>query len=74
MALALVVVENRLLKLLFFLLIPIRILLTFNLRQHIGGLLASHHGDARIGPHKKEAGIVSATTHAVIAGAEGAAD
>src|SRR5581483_4431320 len=45
-----------------------------DLRQHRGRLLAAHHRDARIGPHEDEARAVGAAAHAVIAGAEAAAD
>ena len=39
-----------------------------------GGLLAAHHGDARIRPHPQEPRRIGAAAHAVIAGAVGAAD
>ena len=45
-----------------------------HLRQHVGGLVAAHHGDARVRPHPEEAGREGAAAHAVIAGAEAAAD
>src|SRR5205814_7676582 len=45
-----------------------------DLAQHHGGLLAAHHGDARVRPHPQEARRVGAAGHAVIAGAIGAAD
>ena len=43
-------------------------------RQHAGGLLAAHDRDARVRPHPQEARVVGAAAHAVIAGAEAAAD
>ena len=42
--------------------------------QHLGGLLAAHHGDARVGPHEEQPGRVGATAHPVVARAERAAD
>src|SRR6185312_4880225 len=42
--------------------------------EHAGGLLTAHHADARVRPHPQEARRVRATAHAVIAGAEAAAD
>src|SRR5450830_1391533 len=42
--------------------------------QHGGGLLAAHDGNARVGPHPQEARRVGAAAHAVVAGAEAAAD
>ena len=42
--------------------------------QHRGGLLAAHHADSRIRPHPQESRRVGAPAHAVIAGAEAAAD
>src|SRR5690242_7981533 len=44
-----------------------------NRRQHRGGLLAAHDGDARIGPHPQEARPEGAAAHPVIAGAVAAA-
>src|SRR5579883_2526713 len=43
-------------------------------REHRRRLLAPHHRDARIGPHPQQARAIGATAHAVIAGAEAAAD
>jgi len=34
--------------------------------EHSGGLVATHHGDAAVGPHEQEARIVGATTHTVV--------
>ena len=42
--------------------------------QHAGGLVAAHHADAGVGPHPEQARRVGAATHAVVAGAERAAD
>ena len=42
--------------------------------EHAGGLLAAHHGDAAVRPHRQEARRIGAAAHAVIAGAEAAAD
>src|SRR5580658_1329285 len=43
-------------------------------REHGGGLLAAHDADPGIGPHPQEAGAIGPPAHAVIAGAETAAD
>jgi hypothetical protein len=42
--------------------------------EHRSRLLAAHHRDAGVGPHPQEARVVGATAHAVVAGAERAAD
>ena len=42
--------------------------------HHAGRLLAAHHGGAVVGPGEDEARIVGAAAHAVVAGAEAAAD
>ena len=42
--------------------------------QHGRCLLAAHHRDPGVGPHPQEARVVGAPAHAVVAGAEGAAD
>src|SRR6185312_2269892 len=42
--------------------------------HHAGCLLAAHYGDAAVGPGEDEARIVGAAAHAVVAGAEAAAD
>ena len=42
--------------------------------KHGGRLLAAHHRDARVRPHPEEARAVGAPAHAVVAGAEAAAD
>ena len=42
--------------------------------EHVGGLLAAHDGDPGVGPHPQEARGIAAAAHAVVAGAEGAAD
>ena len=42
--------------------------------QHAGGLLAAHDRDARVGPHEQHARRIGAAAHAVVAGAERAAD
>ena len=42
--------------------------------EHARGLLAAHHADARVRPHPQEARRVRAAAHAVVAGAEAAAD
>ena len=42
--------------------------------HHAGGLLAAHHGGAVVGPGEDEARVVGAAAHAVVAGAEAAAD
>src|SRR5690242_6828416 len=43
-------------------------------RKHGGRLLAAHDGDAGVRPHPEQARRVGAAAHAVVAGAEGAAD
>ncbi|MNT16741.1 hypothetical protein D3C72_1518570 [compost metagenome] len=43
-------------------------------RQHGSGLVAAHDGNARIGPHPHETRGKRAAAHAVVAGAEAAAD
>src|ERR1700735_3691300 len=43
-------------------------------RQYRGGLFASHHADPGIGPHPQEARLIGPPAHAVITGAETAAD
>ncbi len=45
-----------------------------DLRQHVRRLLAAHHRDPRVRPHPQEARPVGAPAHAVVAGAEAAAD
>ena len=45
-----------------------------HLREHRGRLLAAHHADAAVGPHEQEARLVGAAAHAVVPGAEAAAD
>src|SRR5450830_2158355 len=42
--------------------------------QHAGGLFATHHRDACIGPHPQKAWRKSASAHAIVTGAETAAD
>src|SRR5690606_9205131 len=42
--------------------------------QHAGGLFAAHDRYARIGPHVQHARAEGAAAHAVVAGAERAAD
>src|SRR5690606_17837451 len=42
--------------------------------QHAGGLLATRHAYAGVGPHPQETGAVGAAAHGVVAGAEAAAD
>ena len=42
--------------------------------HHAGRLLAAHHGGAVVGPGEDEARVVGAAAHAVVAGAEAAAD
>ena len=43
-------------------------------REHARRLFAAHDADARVGPHEEEARRIGAPAHAVIAGAERAAD
>jgi hypothetical protein len=45
-----------------------------HLCEHGGGLFAAHDGDAGVGPGEEEARGIGAAAHAVIAGAERAAD
>jgi hypothetical protein len=42
--------------------------------HHLGGLRRTHHGGARRGPGEDEARVEAAPAHAVVAGAEGAAE
>src|SRR5258708_19267002 len=42
-------------------------------REHGGGLLAAHHGDARVGPGPEKSRVEGAAAHAVVAGPEGPA-
>src|SRR3954447_16612157 len=42
--------------------------------QHDRRLLATHHGDARIGPHPEKARTEGASAHPIITGAIAAAD
>ena len=51
-----------------------RELIALHRGQHARGLLAAHHRDARVRPHPQEARLVGAAAHAVVAGAERAAD
>ena len=56
-------------------LLPLLLQLVFlDLDEHAGRLFAAHDGDAAVGPRKQEARLVGAAAHAVVAGAEGAAD
>src|SRR5882672_4146575 len=71
MALALVLLADRLLELLFLLLGGE---VALDRGEHAGRLLAAHDGDARCRPHPEEARPVGAAAHAVVAGAERAAD
>ncbi len=78
MALALVLFEDRLLDgrhlIVAEALAGALALLLLDLGEHPGGLFATHHGDARVGPHPEEARVVGAAAHAVVAGTEAAAD
>src|SRR5690606_19236049 len=49
-------------------------LFALDLYQHAGGLLGAHYADPRIRPHPQEAWVVGTAAHAVITGAEAAAD
>src|SRR5947207_385493 len=71
MALALVLVADWLLE---FLLLLFRGEISPHGSEYARGLLAAHDRDARVGPHPQHARTVGAAAHAVIAGAEGAAD
>ncbi|MNQ57944.1 hypothetical protein D3C85_721150 [compost metagenome] len=51
-----------------------RQLVAAHLHQHPGRLLAPHHRDAAVGPAEQEVGLIGAAAHAVVAGAEAAAD
>src|SRR4051812_26893647 len=42
--------------------------------QHRRGLLATHHADARVGPHPQEPGAIGTAAHGVVARAETATD
>src|SRR5215831_1022020 len=78
MALSIVLIADRLLERLFLFLAPGLATflqgITLHGGQHARGLLAPHHRDARIGPHPQQAWRIGATTHAVIAGTETAAN
>ena len=76
--LLLVLLDDGLLEALF-VLVGVRLagtlrLFALDLHQHARSLLRTHHADARVGPHPQKAWVVGAATHAVIAGAEAAAD
>src|SRR6185437_820209 len=77
-ALALILRADGRAKLLFFLRRPAFALgldiVAADLAQHHRRLLAAHDRDARIRPHPEKARAVGTATHAVIAGAIGAAD
>ena len=45
-----------------------------DLDQHAGGLFGAHHADSRVRPHPQKAWVVGAAAHAVVTGAETAAD
>ena len=49
-------------------------LIALDRREHAGRLLAAHDRDAAVGPHPQEPRLVGAAAHAVVAGAERAAD
>src|SRR5690606_41928937 len=78
MALVFVLLEDRLLELLFLFggerLSGTFGLLTLDLGEHACGLLAAHHRDACVWPHPQETRIVGTSAHAVVTGAEAAAD
>src|SRR5690349_7225613 len=78
MPLALILVPDWLAEFLFLFLRPAIApgldVVAAHLAQHHRGLLAAHHGDARVRPHPEETRRVGASAHAVIAGAIGAAD
>ena len=71
MPLVLIVIDNRFFKVRFFFGTPFNavalILVAGDLGQDTSGLLATHHRDARIGPHKHKSWVIGATTHAVVA-------
>lgn len=78
MSLLFVLIEDRLLDLGFLLgaegLATSLGLLALDLHQHAGSLLGTHHANPRIWPHPQEAWVVCASAHAVVAGAEAAAN
>ena len=78
MALELVLIADRRLEGFFLFLAPAPALgldaVAAHGGQHARRLFAAHHADARIRPHPQEARAVGAAAHAVVAGAEGAAD
>ena len=53
---------------------PARLLVPLHRHEHTRRLGAAHHRDAPVGPHPEQARVVGAAAHAVVAGAEGAAD
>src|SRR5262245_46044933 len=71
MALLLVLGADRGLEGLLLVRVPFLLLggeaVALHLRQHVGGLVAAHDGDARVRPHPEEAGREGAAAHAVIA-------
>src|SRR5688572_4484104 len=77
-ALALVLLADRGLERLLFVLRPRALLrldpVAAHGGQHRGGLLAAHDGDARVGPGPEEARAEGAAAHAVVPGAEGSSE
>src|SRR5690606_34289298 len=71
MALALVLLADRLLEGFLFLL---RGKSALHGGEHACSLLAAHDRNARVRPHPQEARRIGAAAHAVVAGAEGAAE
>src|SRR5882672_9391986 len=78
MPLALVLFEDGALELLLLLLAPAAVLrldaVALDGCEHRRRLLSAHHRDARVRPHPQEARRERAPAHAVVAGAEGAAE
>src|SRR5260221_4341335 len=78
MALLLVLLADRALERLLLVLRPLPALrldaIAAHRGEHRGGLLATHHRDARVGPGPDEARAEGAPAHAVVAGAERAAE
>src|SRR5450830_1096313 len=77
-ALVFVLLTDRGLEGFFFVSAPLAALgldaVTLDGGQHAGRLLAAHDADAGVGPHPQEARAVGAAAHAVVAGAEAAAN
>src|SRR5665647_1450550 len=73
-----ILITNRRLKVFFFLGTPLLTLaldaITAHRGQHTGRLLATHHGDACVGPHPQKARAISTTAHAVVASTKSATD